>query len=136
MKTTLLSVGWLSLVLAVGCGGSAMPVAKVADSKATIRAAEEAGASNNPQATLHLKLARDQLNQAEALINENENDRAALFLNQSQADAEVALGLAHEDKERSATQASLARLQQLQSSNPNNVNSATSPDPTRPDTVR
>lgn len=114
---TLSSIGIsLALALNVACGGSTIPVTKVADSKATIRAAEEAGAKNTPEAELHLKMARDQLNQAQAHVNDGDNERAALFLNQSQADAELALALAHEAKERNATKQAQARLQHLQGS--------------------
>jgi len=98
----------------IACGGTAIPVAKVADSKATIRAAEEAGAKNSPQSSLHLKLARDQLSKAQALIDDGENKRAALFLDQSQADAEVALALAHEESERNATNVTQLRVQEMQ----------------------
>lgn len=118
MKTTMLSLGVLGALLLSGCGGAAIPVTKVADSKATIRAAEEAGAKKSPQASLHLKLARDQLAKGQALIKEEENERAELFLNQSQADAELALALAHEQREQSATQSSQQRVQELQSPNP------------------
>jgi hypothetical protein len=115
MKTiTLISVV-VGVAASIACGGSSIPVTKVADSKATIRAAEEAGANRNPQASLHLKMAKDQLSQAQAYVNEDENERAALFLNQSQADAELALALAHEAKERNATKQAQARLQTLQS---------------------
>ncbi len=114
MKAKLLLSGILGAMLSVACGGSSIPVTKVADSKATIRAAEEAGAKSTPQAALHLKMAQDQLNQAQAYVKEEDNERASLFLNQAQADAEVALALAHEAKERNATQTSQARLQQLQ----------------------
>ncbi|HEX2878480.1 MAG TPA: DUF4398 domain-containing protein [Polyangiaceae bacterium] len=115
MKTILLISGIVGVALSIACGGSAIPVTKVADSKATIRAAEEAGAKSNPQAALHLKMAQDQLNQAQVYVNDDENERAALFLNQSQADAELALALAHEAKERNATKLAQARLQTLQS---------------------
>jgi hypothetical protein len=114
MTTKILMVCAMSALLGSACGGSAIPVTKVADSKATIRAAEEAGAKDSPQAALHLKLARDQLNQAQAQMNEDENERASLFLSQSQADAEVALALAHEAKERKATEVARLRLQELQ----------------------
>jgi hypothetical protein len=118
MKMNVLISGIAAVALNIACGGSSIPVTKVAESKATIRAAEEAGAKNNPQAQLHLKLARDQLNQAQVFLNKDEPERAALYLNQSQADAEVALALAHEVRERNATNQSQARLQQLQASQP------------------
>jgi len=118
MKAKTLSLMLIGSLAAIGCGGSSIPVAKVADSQATIRAAEEAGAQKNPQASLHLKLARDQLRKAQILINDDENERAGLFLNQAQADAELALALAHESTERNATRVSQIRVQELQQGQP------------------
>jgi hypothetical protein len=110
---TTVSIGAFIACLVAGCGGSSIPVAKVADSESTVRAAEEAGAQRIPEAQLHLKLARDNLSKAQALIKDGENDRANLFLGRAQADAEVALAIAHEGAERGATLSAQARLQAL-----------------------
>lgn len=80
----------------VGCGGAAVPHDKLASAQASIRAAEEIGAKNQPQAELHLKLARDQVAHARALIADDENERARLVLMRAEADAELALSLAKE----------------------------------------
>lgn len=109
-KTTFAILG---IMFAIGCGGAAVPVAEVADSQATIRAAEEAGAERNPQASLHLKLARDQLAKARELIQEGEEERASLYLNQAQADAELALALAHKMREQRAVQTAQERINEI-----------------------
>lgn len=107
----------IALVTGLGCASAPVPVAKVAESKASIRAAQEAGASKTPQASLHLKMAQDQLARAQQLIEKDENEKAKLFLDQAHADAELALAIAHEERERNAMEAARARVEKLQSKN-------------------
>lgn len=82
--------------LVVACGGSSLPPAKAADTQASISAASAVGAEQNPQAALHLKMARDQLKQAQGLINDGKDDEARMVLERATADAEVALIITRE----------------------------------------
>jgi len=86
----------LVAVSVAACGGSSLPPAKAADTQASISAAAAVGADQHPQAALHLKMARDQLKQAQELINRNEGDQARLVLERANADAEVALIITRE----------------------------------------
>jgi hypothetical protein len=83
----------LALTLA-GCGGAPRPEARLASSEGAIRGAEEAGASQVPEAKLHVKLAEEQRQQALELIKRGENHRAAMVLARAEADAELAIALA------------------------------------------
>src|SRR6476661_6875222 len=84
----------LSTVLAVaGCGSSDVPAKQLAESEAAIRAASEVGAQDNPQAALHLKLARDRYEQAQALSKDGEQESAKTLLEKAEVDAELALSL-------------------------------------------
>ncbi len=107
------SVALLTLSV-VACGGTTLPPAKAADTQASISAAAAVGADQNPQAALHLKMARDQLKQAQDLIAQDRGDQAKLVLERANADAEVALMITRE-AEASAnvkkTQADTAALQ-------------------------
>jgi hypothetical protein len=88
-----------ALVLAAavfGCGGAPRPEARIASSQGAIRGAEEAGAETVPQATLHLKLAQEQREQALELIKNGDNHRADLLLARAEADAELAVALSRE----------------------------------------
>ena len=76
-----------------GCASSPVPNAKVASSEAAIRAAQETGSRNVPQAALYLKLAEEQLQSAKTLIRDNDNKRAEYVLMRAQADAELAIAL-------------------------------------------
>lgn len=100
-------------LLIAACGGSALPPAKVADTQSSISAAAAVGAEQNPQAALHLKMARDQLSQAQGLINDGKNDQARLVLERANADAEVALMITREAQAEANTQKAQAEVQGL-----------------------
>src|SRR5258705_11548063 len=82
--------------LVVACGGSSLPPAKVAETQSSISAAAAVGADQNPQAALHLKMARDQLKQAQDLGNRDKGAEAKLVLERATADAEVAMMITRE----------------------------------------
>lgn len=86
----------LGAALMMGCGGGSLPPAKVAETQSSISAAAAVGADQNPQAALHLKMARDQLKQAQGLIDDGKDDAARLVLERADADAEVALMITRE----------------------------------------
>lgn len=77
-----------------GCGGAAVPVGTRTAAVAAIESAEVVGASEEPQASLHLELAREQLAEAEELIDRGDNERARRILERAEADAELAIALA------------------------------------------
>src|SRR6185436_10572240 len=88
--------------------GGAVPSDKLARSEASVRAAHELGAESSPQAALHIRLAREQIDQAKRLIKDGENDRAAMLLGRAEADAEVATNLTRESAAVSEAQRSIA----------------------------
>lgn len=101
-------------MLVVACGGSSLPPAKVADTQSSISAAAAVGADQNPQAALHLKMARDQLSQAQALNNDGKGDEARLVLERATADAEVALMITREAQASANAQKAQAEVRGLQ----------------------
>jgi hypothetical protein len=95
-------LGWTAALVSTaavmgiaGCAATPVPNSKVASSEAAIRAAQETGSRDVPQAALHLKLAEEQLQSAKALIRDNNNKRAEYVLMRAQADAELAIALSH-----------------------------------------
>jgi hypothetical protein len=76
----------------------------MADAQAAYRAAKEAGAEQDPQAQLHLKLAEEQFAKAKTLLDQEENRRADFLLIRSKADAELALAIAEERESREAAE--------------------------------
>jgi Domain of unknown function (DUF4398)/Domain of unknown function (DUF5667) len=102
----------------VACGGSSLPPAKVGDTQSSISAATAVGADQNPQAALHLKMARDQLAEARSLIDKGKNDEAKLVLERADADAEVALMITREAQASDGVRKSQADVDALQNRNP------------------
>lgn len=77
-----------------GCGGAPSPVDQLATTQGSIRGAEEAGASGEPDAALHLKLAKEQLGKAKTLMQDEDNEEATRLLQRAESDAELARSLA------------------------------------------
>jgi hypothetical protein len=82
-----------------------------------IRAAEEAGATRVPQASLHLQLAREELESAKSLAAKGEKEKADSMLMRSEADAELAVALSHKDAEKTEAMAAAERARQLRKDN-------------------
>ena len=77
--------------LLVGCASA--PTKQLGESQAALRAAEEVGAGNHPEAAYHLKLAEDQIAAAKELIDGNRRERrmAKRHLQRAELDAELAI---------------------------------------------
>jgi hypothetical protein len=92
----------LTAVLATsGCATVQLSPQRLQANEASMRGAEEVGASGVPTARLHLQLARDQTEAAKKLAADGD-DRAPMVLARAQADAELALVLAREVSVRNA----------------------------------
>jgi hypothetical protein len=103
MKELMLSFALLGLA---GCTAVQLPADRLEHSEASIRGAEEVGASGVPAAKLHLQLAKDQTDTAKKMAAGGEK-RAVLVLARAESDAELAIGLArevsvHADAQRAA----------------------------------
>ena len=104
-------VGWGIAVLGlVACGSVPPPHEREASSQAAIRTAREMDAEQVPQAALHLKLAQEQFDKGKALMKDGDNGRASYVLMRAQADAELALALASENRTRMEAQVLVDRL--------------------------
>ncbi|MCA9596266.1 MAG: DUF4398 domain-containing protein [Myxococcales bacterium] len=99
---------------AFGCGGAAVPHQELTNAKSAISAAEAADASTVPQATLHLQMAKDAVHEAQGLIDDGDNERAAKELVRARADAQLALALAKQESARADADAELAKIQELE----------------------
>ncbi len=105
MKTSIKMIA--PLLLALGCGGSIPPPTdQLAEVQAASRSANELGGQKNPKAQLHLKLAEEQIAQAKAAMEDDDNEKAKSLLTRAKADAELAVALTREeDAEDSAKSA-------------------------------
>ncbi|WP_428264093.1 DUF4398 domain-containing protein [Haliangium sp.] len=95
------------------CGGAPRPAQQYTDTAATISAAEAIGAEETPQAALHLKMARDQIAEADRLMADDEYERAKLVLDRAEADADLAFALAKEAEVRAEAKAAKEKLERL-----------------------
>lgn len=107
-------VAALALAGLAGCAGTPL---KTEGSLSAIRAAEEVGAADVPRAALYLQLAKEHLERARALSQQGEREQAVSLLRRSEADAELAVALAHGETERKEAEAAMLRVQELRQDN-------------------
>jgi outer membrane murein-binding lipoprotein Lpp len=110
----LLAVAVTATTLVSGCAN--VPLRTEA-STSRISTAEEAGAAKVPQASLHLQLAKEELDAAKKLAAKGEKEQADSMLLRAESDAELAVMLSHEDAEKSEAMAAVARVSQLRKDN-------------------
>ena len=104
MKNTLVAFA----VLAAGCASYPPPTDHLASAIAASRGAQEAGAQQVPRAALQLKLAEEQIAQARAMIEDNDNERADFMTLRAYNDAELALALTRADASRKRAEQAVA----------------------------
>jgi hypothetical protein len=109
MKSTF--VGALAL-LSAACASYPAPSEHLASSMAAARGAQEAGATQVPEAALQLKLAQEQNRTAKALMEDGKNERADYLTLRAYNDASLSIALTREEAARRRAQqsAELARL--------------------------
>jgi hypothetical protein len=97
-------------LMAVACGSAPQPTERLATAQAAVRAAKEVGAKDVPQAQLHTQLAEEQVQQAQKMIENGDNERAEMVLRRATADAELAVALARESESQKQAEAAEASL--------------------------
>jgi hypothetical protein len=107
----------VSIAAMAGCASYPVPVQHMADAEGAARSASDVGAGSDPQATLHLKMATEEIAQAKQLIADGDNEKADSVLSRAKADGELALGEAREQQAKIAAQQALAQVGQLGSNN-------------------
>jgi hypothetical protein len=102
----------LGLAFTAGaCGGGEVPAKQLAESESAIRAASEVGAEENPQASLHMKMAKDHFAEAQAASKDGEQESAKLLLEKAEADAELALALTRKEQASAKAEQAKEKLQ-------------------------
>ena len=97
----------------VACGSAPPPNQQMTAAQAAIRAAEVGGAQSSPEATLHLKRAKEQVAQAKGLMANDDNERAKWVLERAEVDAELALALARETGARMEAEKAREEIRKL-----------------------
>ena len=106
------------VAVAIVAGCASTPPLRTEASTSGIRAAEEAGAAKVPNASLHLQLAKEELELAKGLAAKGEKENAASMLLKAEADAELAVVMSHGDAEKTEAMAAVERVRQLRQDNP------------------
>lgn len=110
------TVAFVATAIVAGCANA--PPLRTEASTSGIRAAEEAGAAKVPQASLHLQLAKEELELAKVLVAKGEKKEAASMLLRAEADAELAVALSRGDAQKAEAMAAIERVRQLRQDNP------------------
>ncbi len=111
MRTPQIALAAIVLSVAA-CASYPKPTESLAASEASLRAAQEFGAQRVPSAALHYQLAKEELEQADKLMKDGENEKADLMLSRARADAELAIALTKQAKAQSDAQAAAEQLSQ------------------------
>lgn len=106
---------WVVLLLpaslGVGCASHPPPTDNMASAVAAVRGAQVAVAQAGqvPEASLHLKLAEEQVAQAREMMEDGDNERANYMTLRAYNDAELALALARQHQAREAAEGAIQR---------------------------
>lgn len=107
--------------LASACGETQKPTDQLVATQVAMRAANEARGKDVPQAQLHRRYAEEQLQGAEHLIAEGDNDGAASMLERAKADADYALAVSRKavvSRQVAAIQAKQPTIDSIEISTP------------------
>lgn len=115
MNIAMLAGSVLFAVVIAGCGSS--PAVNNEASTSAIRAAEEAGASKVPSASLYLQLAKEELENARGLTAKGEKEQAESLLLRAQADGELAVALSRGEADKAEATQAVERVRQLRQDN-------------------
>lgn len=110
MKATLVL---LAVALAAGCASTPVPADKYARARASITSAEVMNAEQVPNAAVHLRVAREELQRAKDLLRNGDNDLAAIELLRAEADANASMNLARETWAKRDAAETIDRVNQL-----------------------
>jgi hypothetical protein len=115
-RNMMLSTIVVAIAIVAGCASDRQPLRTEA-STSGIRAAEEVGAAKVPQASLHLQMAKEELELAKGLAAKGDKKEAASMLLRAEADGELAVALSRGDAEKSEALSAVERVRQLQKDN-------------------
>jgi hypothetical protein len=115
VKMAMLAGSVVFAVMIAGCGST--PAVNKEASTSAIRAAEEVGASNVPNASLYLQLAKEELVNAEGLAAKGDKEQSESMLLRAQADGELAVALSRGDADKTEASKAVERARQLRQDN-------------------
>ena len=100
-------------LLAGGCAGANFNQQRMVDTQATVAAVEELDEEEDPEVSLHLKYAKDQIAAARRLLDEGEDEEANRMLERAHADAQLALAMARTERSRKEAREAWAEVEEV-----------------------
>jgi hypothetical protein len=120
MHDTIIPIALAASALVLGCGGTfPVPTQDLASAQSAERSAVELGAPSQPQAQLHLQLAREQMTQARAAMKDGDNEHADSLLLRARSDAELAIALTRYQTATTDAQKAIVQSNAQRSTNSN-----------------
>jgi hypothetical protein len=102
-----------AVLCAGGCASSQLSQQRLVDTQSAMDAAQELDQEDDPEVSLHLKYARDQLAAAKKLMDEGERKEAHRMLERAHADAQLALAMARTERSREEAQQAWSEVEEL-----------------------
>lgn len=106
----------LAAIAVTACGHAAIPSDRLGQAEGAVRTAHALGASQEPSAALHLRLANENLAKGKELMAKGDNERASYMLLRAAADAELAKSLVNEARAKAQASRAQHEIQMMQSS--------------------
>lgn len=107
-------VSSFALLALAACATAPLAPDRLASSEAAIQSADQVGAGKLPQAALYLRLAQEELAQAQQFAKAGDKKRAAIFLERSNVDAALALALVRQDEAKADAEKANAAVLTMQ----------------------
>jgi hypothetical protein len=111
-------IGIPALFVLAACGGAELNQTRATNVQASLIAAEKVGANDQPQAALHLQLAKEQIESAKRLAADGDQLNSDLMLERAKADAELAMQLARTDREQQNARQAWEKIRELKPEQP------------------
>lgn len=102
-----------AVLCAGGCASSQLSQQRLVDTQSAIDSARELDEAEDPEVSLHLKYARDQLAAAKRLMDEGERKEAHRMLERAHADAQLALAMARTERSRNEAKRAWSEVENL-----------------------
>lgn len=103
-----------ALLAVVGCSSYPAPTRALQASRDRVREAQQAGASGQSESATYLRLAQEQIDMANALMDNGQNKRAEYYLLRARADADLARALAVETTAKAEAQQAMDQVRAMQ----------------------
>jgi hypothetical protein len=104
MQRSIISLAFAASAVAFGCASFPVPVNDVALAKSSAQRATDVGAATQPNAQLHLELAKELMAQADAAMKDGDNARADGLLLRAIADADLAVAMVKDKSAKTGAQ--------------------------------